>query len=453
MRLGRLFFKIYFWFWAGMLLILGMVSIATMWHGHGIQLSDWRSIALSAIESSGNRMISLYQHGGVKAVQSEFAENQTEVNRYYLFRGKQEITGRSTPTEVLKLVEKVQEDNQPVFLGSKDEKLIAVPIKNDEESFTVVVKNPPMTYRMSFRDLSGFAAFKLISIVIISAIASYILSNYITTPIWRIRSAAGRLASGDLKVRVRPIVGRRQDELADLASDFDSMAERIEELLRNQKQLIADISHELRSPLARLSVALDLCRQEDGETNQQYLDRIELEIARLNELIGQLLSLSRLESGLSQLEKIPVDLAALVKEIGNDANFEAKIRGCEVKISTPDSVLIHAVPELLQRAVENVVRNAIRHTNHGTAVEIQLTDENESVVLSVRDHGPGLSDESDLLNIFQPFFRVDQSRDRKSGGVGLGLAIAERAILIHGGTITATNATDGGLIVVITLRP
>jgi two-component system sensor histidine kinase CpxA len=249
---------------------------------------------------------------------------------------------------------------------------------------------------------------------------------------------------------VAPAVGRRRDELADLARDFDRMAERIEALMTSERRLLRDISHELRSPLSRLHVALGLARQQAGD-DQRPLDRIEREAERLNALIGQLLMLARLESGAVEPAREPVDLAAIVRDVAEDADFEVRSRGRAVRVTATCECTAIGAPDLLRSAVENIVRNAVRHTLEGTAVEVAMRmDEPRHVRITVRDHGSGVPEEL-VPHIFHPFYRVGDSRDRHSGGVGLGLTIVHRTIRLHGGAVRAVNAPDGGLIVEMTL--
>jgi len=221
-----------------------------------------------------------------------------------------------------------------------------------------------------------------------------------------------------------------------------------------QRHLLRDISHELRSPLARLIVALELARQRSGKEAKGALERIEEEAERLNDLIGQLLTLTQLESGGERIERGPVPLKELIESIAADADFEAQTRGRNVRALVEDDFAVQGSEELLRRGIENVVRNAVRYTAEGTQVEIAVSrrrgDSGDSVVIRVRDHGPGVPEEV-LARIFLPFYRVADARDRQSGGTGIGLAITERAVRLHNGTVAAANAPDGGLIVEITL--
>ncbi|HKO61887.1 MAG TPA: ATP-binding protein [Pyrinomonadaceae bacterium] len=296
----------------------------------------------------------------------------------------------------------------------------------------------------------------IFAIGLIGAAFCYWLARYLTSPVSKLREATQSFARGNLKVRVSPRMGTRRDELSSLAKDFDVMAEQIEALIESQRRLLGDISHELRSPLTRLNVALELARQRAGTEATSALERIQREAESLNEMIGQLLALTRLETGTVHDERTEVDLVNLVREISADAHYEARSRGRSVVLRTIETCTITGNQELLRRAINNVVRNAVYYTNEGTAVEIDLSTEldaftnKSNVVIRIRDHGKGVPEES-LNKIFEAFHRVDEARDRESGGTGLGLAIAQRAVKLHGGTIAATNAKDGGLIVTLLL--
>jgi two-component system sensor histidine kinase CpxA len=237
--------------------------------------------------------------------------------------------------------------------------------------------------------------------------------------------------------------------------DFDAMAQRLETLVKAQSRLLNDISHELRSPLARLNVALGLARQRSGPQTTDMLERIELEAGRLNELIGRLLTLARLEDGEQQPPRTPVPLDDLLCSVAEDAEFEAQARYCHVHTVIPEGDWnVRGNASLLHSAIENVVRNAIRYTREGSSVEIELRKADgpagPEAVLAVNDSGPGVPPDA-LTKLFQPFYRLDDARGRLTGGVGLGLAITERAVRFHGGRVVASNRAEGGLAVEIRL--
>jgi two-component system sensor histidine kinase CpxA len=294
----------------------------------------------------------------------------------------------------------------------------------------------------------------LLPVLLIGAIFCYWLARYLTTPIVKLRDTTHELADGNLTARVSQGLIKRRDEIGYLSRDFNLMAGRIETLVEAQQRLLRDISHELRSPLTRLGVALELVKRRAAPDMCTGLDRIEREAAIINEMIGQLLTLSRVESGTYRLNRIRVDLCALLQKVADDADFEARSRERSVRITSCEASTISGVAELLKSATENVVRNAVRHTAKGTEVEISLrcegVDDEKHTVIRVRDHGAGVPEES-IDEIFRPFYRVEDARDRQTGGAGLGLAIAARAVHLHAGTIKAANAPDGGLIVEIML--
>jgi len=314
--------------------------------------------------------------------------------------------------------------------------------------------------------------------IISSGLVCSILARYLTSPIVRLRAATQKLASGDLTARAGVPGSRRHDEMAELMRDFDRMAERLENLVNAQSRLLTDISHELRSPLARLNVALELARQRSGVDARSALDRIDRETNRLNEMIQRLLTIARLEAGNESIEKSPVDLEQIIREIAKDAAFEAQSRHCRVEATVVDDCIVMGSPSLLHSAIENVVRNAIRYTEEGTSVEVRLeqgvglpntrlknagsrdlepekvelqnNDSSPEAVVRVTDSGPGVPEDA-LDKLFRPFYRIDDARGRQTGGVGLGLAITDRAVRLHGGTIRVSNRPQGGLMVEIRL--
>lgn len=283
-----------------------------------------------------------------------------------------------------------------------------------------------------------------LTVLSVLAILSYAFARHLTNPVKRLQSAVERFGRGSLEVRVR---SKRRDEIGALARTFDNMADRIETLLQAERRLLLDISHELRSPLARLSVAVELAR--DADNPGKHLDRIEKEAGRLNALVGELLQVTRAEGDASKLRREPVDLTAVIDTIVEDAGLEAEARGCRVEWRERGEVTLGADAELLHRAIENVVRNAIRYTPEGAAVEVSLRAAGQRAIVTVRDCGPGVPPEH-LPRIFDAFYRVDPARDRASGGAGLGLAIARRAVELHSGEIHARDA-DPGLLVEIQL--
>jgi signal transduction histidine kinase len=292
-----------------------------------------------------------------------------------------------------------------------------------------------------------FAFGVVVSLVLVSGIVCLGLASYLAAPLRKMREATHRLREGDLSARVG--VESRNDEIGDVVRDFDVMADRIESLVHGQQQLLSDISHELRSPLARLGVAVELARRTAPPGADSHLARIETEAGRMNELIGRLLQLSR-EHAESQVRLTDFDLGGIVRRVVEDAQYEAGRTGRRVELSGEEAVPAHGDPVLAASAVDNVVRNAIRYTPAGSSVGVILSLSSDTAEVAIRDHGPGVPP-AELERIFQPFYRLDASRTRESGGIGLGLSIARRSVGVMNGAIRAANAPDGGLQVTISL--
>jgi two-component system sensor histidine kinase CpxA len=291
----------------------------------------------------------------------------------------------------------------------------------------------------------------LLIALVVSAVVCFFLARYLVLPVDQLRRATRQIASGDLDVRVSPKLKGRHDELGLLASDLDTMSERVRNLLELKQQLLRDVSHELRSPLARLQLALSLARREEGSGVERHLARIGCEADRLEELIARTLKLARLERPMQGVERTLVDVAELLTNIVADVGIEADAHGCSVALETARPLEVNGDPELLRSAMENVIRNAVRYAPAGSKVGIEARRaDGRHIEVIVWDHGPGVP-EKDLELIFEPFYRVDAARNRAVGGDGLGLAIAARAVAIHGGTIQARNLGPGGLAVQLSL--
>lgn len=297
----------------------------------------------------------------------------------------------------------------------------------------------------------SYFPFNQMALAMLASLASAsILAWYFAKPIRHLRSAFDAAAAGKLDTRIGPAIGRRRDDLADLAHDFDRMAAQLQMLVDGQRRLLHDVSHELRSPLARLQAAIGLVRQRP-EKADAWLDRIERECARMDKMIGELLTLSRLETGVVTGLNETLSIGELVACIIDDARFEARAEGKDVSLDDDCLAFVNGRAELLHSAIENVVRNAIRHTRQGSQVQVSVrrSEPENAVNIAVRDHGAGVPGE-ELDAIFQPFVQGSNSAVR-SHGYGLGLAIAKRVVQAHGGTIAAANAEGGGLLVEIML--
>ena len=273
----------------------------------------------------------------------------------------------------------------------------------------------------------------------IFVVLCYVLARQLTSPLRKMQKTIERFGRGDFTARVN---SRRADELGQLGRAVDQMAERIESLLKSQRRLLQDISHELRSPLARLGVAVELAR--GGGNPDTAFNRIEREADRLNVLVGELIQVTRAEGDPAGLLTETVRLDELVRVIVDDVHIEAERHRIELTLDVCEAEM-DGNPELLRRAIENIVRNAIRYSPEGGRVQVTLKRAGSVYRIAVRDFGSGVPDES-LTYIFDPFYRVEKDRGRTSGGVGLGLAIAKRAVELHHGLMRASNQRPGLLV-------
>ena len=285
----------------------------------------------------------------------------------------------------------------------------------------------------------------------VSGLISYLLAHSISNPVLRLQSAAHALSGGKLDARAGPEVAGRKDELGVLGREFDSMADRLSALIAARQRLLRDISHELRSPLARMEMAIGLARQDPASTPEQ-IDRIEREAERLDRLIGHILEYARLERDPATFNFEDVDLIALIQQIVHDAEFESQSPPGRVRFTSDDAVTLRGDPHVLHAAIDNVVRNALLYGNARMPIKVAVVVDAENIRVSIRDHGAGVA-EGDLARIFEPFYRAGtlDSKHVSTEGTGIGHAITERAAALHGGRVTARNAEGGGLLVTITL--
>jgi two-component system sensor histidine kinase CpxA len=292
---------------------------------------------------------------------------------------------------------------------------------------------------------------RLLVAAVISALVSLLLARYLAAPLGQLSRASRQLATGDLSVRVGAPLDRRRDEFGQLAADMDEMARRLQASQEANQRLLRDVSHELRSPLARLRVALEIARNKDENQVAEELNRIELESERLEKLVDEVLGLLRETSAPLELKKQRFDLAELLQDLVETVNYEIGEGREQISLELHAALILDADRELLWRVFENLLRNALIHSGDAGGIDITagpVTD--KEIQINVRDSGPGIAD-NHIERIFEPFYRVDEARNRGSGGHGLGLAIAASAVRRHGGRISASNRKGGGLAVKVVL--
>ena len=462
-----LFFKIFLWFCVIVVLVGTMLETSSILAN--VFEERWQVVLHSIMPMEAEKSARIYETSGKQALQDylDDLQRQKSVRFYFFDEDGNSLLDRGAPDLILKAAKnkealnRISQQNLSVVIPRQGiaMRLVAGP---SGRKYNLTFQQSP-TLIMPFSEAVGRHPYRrLLVIGLIGAALCFLLTRNITQPILRLRAAASGIAAGQLKTRVDPSVRRRHDEIGTLGKDFDRMAEQIEALVNAQRDLLGDVSHELRSPLARLIVALGLLRQGAAEEAPEYLNRIGMEADRLDKLIGQLLTLTRIESGVEASQRETFDLMNLVQEVAADGDFEARAHGREVKVVHADACTMSGVPEMLRSAIENVVRNAIRYAPPGTSVDLTLERTNISgkttALLRVRDYGPGVPDEL-VSRIFVPFCRVHEPPESTSQGAGLGLAIAERVVRMHDGSIRAHNAADGGLIVemelpvIIKLKP
>jgi two-component system, OmpR family, sensor histidine kinase CpxA len=459
-----LFFKIFLWFWLSIAVVSAvLVASAALIRSRSADDERWRQKYQLTLDLRSQHEADLLDRDGALAAEKYIGSlEQRDLMRNYMFdeSGREVLAHQPSPQALEMLpqaaaapVGKQQFFNQRRIMAEKV-------VGPSGRSYVFIMTFPPRPFlphslvQFLFEDVGAQGALRLVVILLTAAVFCFWLARHITRPIEKLRFAAREIANEHLEARVDESVLKRRDELAELGRDFDRMAERIDALVSAQRRLLADVSHELRSPLTRLNLALGLARQRAKPETLEHLDRIELETDRLNKLIGQLLSWAKIESGVDLPRKKIFDLGALVQEVASDGDYEARSRNCSVKFDPRLECPVEGEPEMIRGAVENVVRNAVRHTTEGTNVEVTLEYRNGTshprAVILVRDHGIGVPEE-ELPDLFIPFHRVADGIRRHPDGTGLGLAIAERAFRFHGGNVTAANAAGGGLIVTLEL--
>ena len=449
--MSTLFLKIFLWFWLAMVVVTTVVFTQAQYIRANQTLLDRTLTPLLAQQSA-----EIFENYGPSEFPKYFQnfEKAFRFTGYFFNQESTELQGKAVPPEVFRITKLAASNDETQIVTINGRRFVG------QQTVAPSGRHYLLVAQLSFPAFSDFLRaapqieiMRIGAVLLLSALVCFWLARYITAPVRELRTAANQLANGNLAARVGDSALGRHDEIAQLSRDFDNMAQRIESLVSSQQRLMTDISHELRSPLARLSIALGLARKQANPQSLAALDRIERESERLNDLIGNLLKLSRIEgqdASSSTRELIPVD--ELVCEVAADVDYEGRSRNRSVRVLRSESCFIFGIPELVRSAIENVVRNGINYTHEGTEVEISLevSRPDQAAVICVRDHGDGVPNE-DLENIFRPFFRVEDARERSSGGTGLGLAITERTVRLHRGRAKAENAFGGGLIVELRL--
>jgi len=449
-----LFLRIFTLFWVAMALIVGgSIAITLTIAAREYEAPELQRRPPVAIQASD-----VLERGGIGALKNWLNANKYSIADRDLFiigPDGADILGRRLPESAVRRLEYFNRDEFVNHNGNLRPGRAAPQILGaDGGVFTVLLvpRRPSIFGALSLPEIS--LAIICIALVV-TALTSWWLAQHLSAPIRRIQEGARALASENLGLRANAgrrvsagLEGRR-DELAVLARDFDAMVDQLRANRGATTQLLRDISHELRSPLARMRVALGLARQPPADLARQ-LDRMEREIERLDSLISQVLKLARLHGTDAPFARESFDLDELIEEVVRDANFEGAVKNCSVRLEGAAKACVNGNRDLVRSAIDNVLRNAVRYSPQGVPVDVSVTHPQNGLAILIRDGGPGVPDK-DLERIFEPFYRVAESRDRDTGGEGIGLAITAQVMKAHGGSAKAVNCQGGGFEVWLNL--
>ena len=437
--------KIFLWFWLTMIAMLVTLFLAFAMTVDPSQFLSERQALMRELETAANKM--------------ELITRQTAHlpiphfpgSGYYLFDQAGNILGSAMITEELITAYNATRERTSATITFQRGVVVVGPqhvTLNNAPFELYLTKEVPVLVHWRVRHAIASHWHLVILALGVSFLLSVLLAQYLVGPVRNLQRASRKLARGHLDARVDSKVTRRRDEFGELARDFDHMAEQVGSLMLAKERLLRDVSHELRSPLTRLQISLALARRKIPEALAEH-DRIEREIGRLDQLIGQIISFSRMQHRMANIPRQAVVLQSMLSKLVDDGDFEARARGKAVVFKTRvrEKIELIAVPEFLTSGVENIIRNGIRFTPEDTAVEVTLIRDHNSAVIHIRDYGPGVPEDA-LTDLFEPFFRVDETRGKENNGTGLGMAIASTAVTQHSGTIVAQNAHPGLLVTI-----
>jgi two-component system, OmpR family, sensor histidine kinase CpxA len=442
----RLFWKIFLPFWVAQALLLGALYLRLHIRLHS-ERPWWTQASRQAMPQLGQDAALDYERGG-RAALDDFLTSLSIKGRasYWLLDSQgRELCSLAVPGGLPGHAMQALQSGGAMRL--EDASVVVTRISTARAEYLLVAEfiPPPLSERVP-----GDILWTLKLGTIVSAFLCLLIAHYLSKPIERLRTATNELARGNLDIRVSHYIGNRRDEIAELVRDFDSMADELRKLIQSERSLLSGVSHELRSPIARIRLALTLARDADARERREMLDRIEQDTIQLDSMLEKILIVARLEGGQHKPKFEQVSLREIVEDVLDDARFEATAVDVDIRFAGSPEIELNGDPGLLRSAVENIVRNAIFYSGTGGKIEVSLRRDNGTALLSVRDDGPGVPEES-LPLLFKPFYRVDNSRGVATGGMGLGLAIVRNAVLVHGGTITAQNVVPHGLQIEVSL--
>jgi signal transduction histidine kinase len=449
----KLFWKIFLWFWGAMLI----VNCAIVFSVFSIRSVSEQDRAQSMMSLQARKLAEVFESPSPRAFADylrDFAKTADMHFSLYRSDGSNVLGTPTDPTTRLWILEAAQDEKTHFPKHYGPPVMLQATTGPSGAKYILSAEHASLPFAHFVRGGIGTQILRLLAVALAVALVCLALAHYIASPILHLQSVSRRIATGDLTARVRKRLTSGRDEIADLGKDFNLMAEQIETLLHSQSQLLQAISHEMRSPLTRLTLAVGLAKGGRPPESDALLERIETEAERIEQMLAQLLTLARLDRGAMSFPRIPVELSLLLTDIVSDASFEAFAMNRSVVLTHADSCLVDGSDALLRSAIENVIRNAIRYTRQSSTVEVSLklhnAEEQDFAVIHVKDEGPGVP-YAELSQIFKPFYRVSSARERETGGTGLGLAITDRAVHLYHGSVAARNRTEGGLDVEIRL--
>ncbi|MGD8642150.1 MAG: ATP-binding protein [Gammaproteobacteria bacterium] len=447
-----LFWKIFLTYWATIVII----ELVTAWFTAQLSESEIHPILEqqnSTFRENSQQAVSVLEKKGLAALRQwlENPDNLEAIDEIYVInQAGVELDNKPLPENIRKRLKSIEPPQRPDKNYNPFKSVLAVSSSaGDGNAYTVVTtfKHPHLVRYLLAPERVTFG-------ILISGLICFFLARYFTSPLTKLRISTQMLAQGEFNTSDLQQLRSRKDEFGALAVDFEKMTNRLRELLESQKQLLRDISHELRSPLTRTRIALGLARNKNPASDSEELDRIERELERFEILIGELLTFVKIEPGNQSFEMTVTDLSELLDQVAQDARYEhqEKLRTTKmITLDCPPNVEMVGDPRLLHRAIDNIVRNACYYSPGNTSVDIRCHQDTRAIHITIEDNGPGVP-ENMLEKIFQPFVRVSPARESDTGGSGIGLAIAKRVIDIHNGTIAAANKlNNSGLVVSITL--
>src|SRR5579863_142256 len=442
----RLFWKIFLPFWVAQAILLGALYLRVHYrisseHPWWIQPERQQMPVLALLAAQ------TYEQQGAAGLQRLLDRiSLPHRSRFWLVDGSEtEVTGRIVPDDILRGA--IAAEGHEGLYHSFEVNVLAARTKTSRGQYLLIgeLTPPPISERVP-----GDILWTLKLGTWFSAIVCLLIAHYLTKPIERMRDATHELARGNLDIRAGENLGNRHDEIADLVRDFDMMAGELRNQIQSERQLLSGVSHELRSPIARIRLALALARHSEERERGEMLDRIEQDTVQLDSMLERILTVARLESGQQKPKLEPMVLNEVVDDVLDDANFEAAATGVSIRFKGSGEIRLNGDHDMLHSAIENVVRNAMFYSGPNGQIDVELARKGDAAVITVRDNGPGVP-ESALPLLFKAFYRVDDSRGTTTGGMGLGLAIVRNAVAVHGGTVTARNVSPHGLEVEIQL--